>query len=105
MSSCQRDRGLLQKGMAVQAKDKEPVSPVGQMGFFVSGASKGVLKKWGSDPSTSLRYAQGERNLLIFPLLPFVLSVALRAKSKHERVFQQPAKGVCLCFLMKSLKD
>jgi len=31
-------------------------------------------------PSTSLRYAQGERTFL-----PFVLSVARRAESKYER--------------------
>ena len=36
-------------------------------------------------PSTSLRYAQGERKFLLTFLFPFVLSVARRAKLKYER--------------------
>src|SRR5439155_12044762 len=46
--------------------------------------------------SASLR--SGRTEGVDFPALPFVLSVALRAKSKHERLFQQPAKvGATLC--------
>src|SRR5215475_7598271 len=48
-----------------------------------------VLKNSLLGPSTSLRYAQGERNSLLRLVLPFMLSVAHRAKSKHERLFQQ----------------
>jgi hypothetical protein len=39
----------------------------------------------GIRPSTSLRYAQGERKFLRLFSSPFVLSVARRAESKHER--------------------
>ena len=39
----------------------------------------------GIRPSTSLRYAQGERKSLLSLSFSFVLSVARRAESKHEQ--------------------
>jgi hypothetical protein len=38
-----------------------------------------------TSPSTSSGYAQGERKLFLTLSFPFVLSVARRAESKHER--------------------
>ena len=50
-----------------------------------------LLKRSRLRPSTPLRYAQGEREYLGFVFWPFVLNVAQRAKSKHQRLFQHPA--------------
>ena len=55
-----------------------------------------LLKRSRLRPSTPLRYAQGEREYLGFVFWPFVLNVAQRAKSKHERLFQHPATAYSL---------
>src|SRR5262249_47055958 len=55
------------------------------------------LPRWHSPDRESgcaqVSWTGSKRDCLIFLALPFVLSVAQGAKSKHERLFQHPARG------------
>src|SRR5438034_5795601 len=59
---------------------------------YLANASQ-AAEKLSSEPFDSASRRSGRTAGVDCPALPFVLSVAPRAKSKHGRLFQQPARG------------
>src|SRR5207247_11123006 len=61
---------------------------------YLANASQ-AAEKLSSEPFDSASLRSGRTAGVDCPALPFMLSVALRAMSKHERLFQHPAKATC----------